>query len=123
MVITSIFLLSGFKKNIEIQADINKSFGLLDEPVKVSIAGTTAIRGDKGQRPVKVMIYLSQPATEPVTVKYSTEDASAKVGVDYVAANGSITFQKGEAAKWITVFIIGEVAAEPDEGAHNIQPP
>ena len=63
------------------------------------------------------MVYLSRAATEPVTVKYSTEDGSAKAGVDYVATKGSLTFDPGEVAKWITVPIIGEVAADPDEDA------
>jgi hypothetical protein len=122
--ITSLILLTGFKTNTDLQnipaekpAGTNKHNRILAEPVKVSIAGTKAIKGDKGQRPVKVMVYLSQATTEPVTVKYSTENGSAKAGADYVATKGSITFKPGETAKWITVFIIGEVAADPDESA------
>ena len=64
-----------------------------------------------------MMVYLSKAATEPVTVKYSTKNGSAQAGVDYVATNGSVTFQPGEVAKWISVPIIGEVAADPDENA------
>jgi len=122
--ITSLILLTGFKKNTGQQniladksADRNNHVGIFTAPVKVSIAEATAIKGDKGQRPVKVMVYLSQAATEPVTVKFSTEDGSAKAGVDYVATKGSIRFEPGEVAKWITVLIIGEVAADPDEYA------
>jgi len=122
--ITSLFLLSGFKKNTELPnisvgktAGTNNQNNILAEPVKVSIAEATVIKGDKGQRPVKAMVYLSKAATEPVTVKYSTENGTAKAGVDYVATNGSITFEQGEAAKWITIPIIGEVAADPDENA------
>jgi hypothetical protein len=83
------------------------------EPVKVSMANATAIQSEKGQRPVKVLVYLSQPATERVTVKYNTENGSAKAGVDYV----------GEIAKWISINIIGEVAADPDEYAPVSNPP
>ena len=122
--ITSLILFTGFKKNPEQEnilteksADTNNHVAISKEPVKVSIAGTTAIQGDKGQSPVEAMVYLSRAATEPVTVKYSTENGSAKAGTDYVATNGSITFEAGEVAKWITVLIIGEVAADPDEGA------
>jgi hypothetical protein len=92
-------------------------------PVKVSIANATAIQSEKGQRPVKVLVYLSQPVTERVTVKYSTENGSAKAGVDYVAAKGSLVFEPGEVAKWISIDIIGEVAADPDEDAPLINPP
>jgi hypothetical protein len=122
--ITSLILLTGFKKNTELEnipaekpAGTNNHNSFLAELVKVSIAEATVIKGDKGQRPVKAMVYLSKPATEPVTVKYSTENGTAKAGVDYVATNGSVTFEQGEAARWITVSIIGEVAADPDEDA------
>lgn len=101
----------------------NEPVGIIKEPIKVSIANVTAIQGNRGQRPVKVMIYLSRPATEPSTVKYTTVDGSAKAGVDYLATKGIVNFEPGEAAKWITVFIIGEVAAEPDEEAPNFGPP
>jgi hypothetical protein len=125
VLIISLVLLTGLKKNTELQnmtvekpAYTKNHNSVLAELVKVSIAEATVIKGDKGQRPVKAMVYLSKAATEPVTVKYSTENGSAKAGVDYVAANGSITFEPGEAAKWITISIIGEVAADPDEDAH-----
>jgi hypothetical protein len=124
LLIASIILLTGFKKNIGQQyisskksTDRYNHVGIFSDPVKVSIANTTAIQSDKGQRPVKVMVYLSKAATEPVAVKYNTRNGSAKAGVDYVATNGSVTFQPGEVTKWITVPIIGEVAADPDENA------
>jgi hypothetical protein len=120
--ISLLILLTGFKKNTQHQTflsaksiNANSSVSSFAEPLKVSIANARAIQVDKGQRPVKVLVYLSRAATEPVTVKYSTKNGSAKAGVDYVATNGLITFQPGEAAKWITVLIIGEVAADPDE--------
>jgi hypothetical protein len=129
MFIASMILFTGFKKNtghqnnlINESAHIYHPVDILPDPVKVSIANATAIKSDKGQKPLKVMVYLSKPATEPVTVKYSTEDGTAKAGVDYVATNGTVTFNTGEVSKWITVFIIGEVAADPDEDAqvnHN----
>jgi hypothetical protein len=128
LLIVSIILLTGFKKNIGQQnisskksTDTYNHAGVLAEPVKVSIANATAVQSDKGQRPVKVMVYLSKPTTEPATVKYNTENGSAKAGIDYVAANGTITFQPGEVAKWIDVDIIGEVAADADEGAQADQ--
>lgn len=122
--ITSMILLTGFKNNKGVEdppskksTGTNNHIGIFTEPVKVSIAGATVIQGDRGQRPVKVMVYLSRAATEPVTVQYSTENGSAKAGVDYVATKGSVAFQPGEAAKWITIPIIGEVAADPEEDA------
>lgn len=114
VLITLLFLLSSFKKNTDRQyhfADI------ITEPIKVSIAGTSVIKSDKGQKPVKVMVYLSKASTEKVSVNYSTKDGSAKAGADYVATNGTLTFQPGEVVKWITIQIIGQAAADPDEEA------
>jgi hypothetical protein len=110
-IILIVFLtfLTAFKKNTD--------------PVKVSIANATAIQSEKGQRPVKVLVYLSKPATERVSVKYNTEDGSAKAGVDYVASKGSVVFERGETAKWISINIIGEVAADPDEDVPVSDPP
>ena len=120
----SMLLLTGFKKNPEQpfpnsgkQSGTNNFAAIFTEPVKVSIAGTSVIKSDRGQRPVKVMVYLSKAATEPVTVKYNTVNGTAKAGVDYVAVNGSVTFEPGQVTKWITVQVIGEVAADPDEDA------
>ena len=121
---TSIILLTGFKKNTEQQntaskksADTIGHVGTFTEPTKVNIADALAVKGDAGERPVEVMVYLSQVTSSPVTMKYGTRNGSAIAGVDYVATNGSITFEPGEVAKWITVSIIGEVAAEADGDA------
>ena len=64
------------------------------------------------------MVYLSKAATEPVTVKYSTKNGSAKAGVDLCCNKRfSNTFNQEKLRKWINVPIIGEVAADPDENA------
>lgn len=124
VIVALLILSTGSKKNSEPQnIPAEKSYvtnnlvGIFTEPVKVSIAGTSVIKSDKGQKPVKVMVYLSKPSSETVSVKYSTKDSIAKAGADYVATKGSLTFQPGEVVKWITVQIIGQAAADPDEDA------
>lgn len=116
-------LLTGFKKNIQQQSfhsakSINTSGARSSaELPEVLIADATTIQGDKGQEPFKMLVCLSKASLEPVTIEYSTEDGTAKAGADYVATNGSIRFEPGEIAKWITISIIGKVAADPDEDA------
>lgn len=115
-------LLTGFRNNNSCQnllsvktvTTISKANAELPE---LHIADATAIQGNKGQSPVEVLVYLSHPAKEPVTVEYSTENETAIAGADYVATSGTIRFEPGETAKWITVMIVGEVAADPDEDA------
>lgn len=119
---TLLILLPGFKKNNPYQDFSSlKSVTIISkanaELPELHIADATAIQGEKGQTPVEILVCLSAAAAEPVTMEYSTENGSAMAGVDYVAANGSIRFEAGEIAKWITVLIMGEVAADPDEYA------
>jgi hypothetical protein len=124
MIITSMILLTGFKKNTPYQSFLstkpdNTTSGVRSstELPEIVISDITVIQGDKGQTPAEIMVCLSRVASEPVTVEYSTENVTAKADVDYVAKSGSIRFEPGEIAKWITVSIIGEVAADPDEDA------
>ncbi len=109
---------SGIEKNIDKEApSIRGKADILKGQVKVSIANAKVIKSDQGQKPVRVMVYLSEATAGPVTVKYATEDRSAKAGVDYIATEGSVRFEQGELAKWVTVPIIGEVSADTDESA------
>jgi len=121
--IACIILLTGFKKNThqaflsEKPVNIISDASLFTEPPEIIISDITVIQGDKGQTPAEMMVCLSRAASEPVTVEYSTKNGTAMAGTDYVATSGSIKFEPGEIAKWITVSIIGEVAADPDEDA------
>ncbi|XP_045502939.1 sodium/calcium exchanger 3 isoform X1 [Colias croceus] len=50
-----------------------------------------------------------------VTVQYTTEDGTAEAGSDYVAAQGSLTFGRGETEKKFTVQVIDDEVFEEDE--------
>ncbi len=64
-------------------------------------------------------VTLSAPATEAVTVSYSTADGTAVAGVDYVATAGTITFAPGETSAVITVEVIGNGSGEVASGAQK----
>src|SRR6266536_1493992 len=122
--IAILLLLTGFKKNTQHQTflsaksmNINSCASSFPELPEIIISDLTVIQGDKGQTPAEIMVCLSQMSSEPVTLEYNTENGTAIAGVDYVATKGSIRFEPGEIAKWISVPIIGEVAADPDEDA------
>jgi hypothetical protein len=51
-------------------------------------------------------VSLSVPYDEAVTVNFATVDGNAIVGVDYVAASGTLTFDKGETSKTITIDVL-----------------
>lgn len=125
--IAPLVFLVGFMKNTQHQsflsakpAGINNHVSSFADQPEVSIIDATTIQGDKGQTSFEVLVCLSQVAKEPVTMEYSTENGSAIAGADYIAAKGSIRFEPGETEKWVTVSIIGEVAADPDEDAPTV---
>jgi len=53
-----------------------------------------------------IQVSLSQKTTEPISVKWRTEDDTAIAGVDYVSSSGKIDFAAGEQSKTISVDII-----------------
>ena len=58
---------------------------------------------------------LSQAASGPVTVNYSTANGTATAGSDYTARSGTVTFAAGETTKTVTVPITGDGAVEGNE--------
>ena len=122
--IALLILLTGFNKSTHHQTSISKKSVNTNSGVtslmalpEIILSDVTVIQGDKGQTPAEIMVCLSRASSEPVTVEYSTKNGTAVAGTDYVETSGSIKFEPGEIAKWITVQIIGEVAADPDENA------
>lgn len=52
-------------------------------------------------------VKLTKPATEPVAVLWRTVDGTAKAGVDYAAAAGTVNFAVGEDTKTLEVLVYG----------------
>ena len=61
-------------------------------------------------------VTLAPPnATQAVTVNYATANGSATAGSDYVAANGTLTFDPSVTSRTISVAISGDTTFEPNE--------
>lgn len=74
--------------------------------------------GDAGKKTVDLEVVLSAPATEVVTVGYSTQKSnygSATPNVDYVPTVGKVIFQPGEVSKKISIEILGDTIYESSE--------
>ena len=54
------------------------------------------------------IVKLSTALAEPVAVAWSTKDGTAKAGIDYQAAQGTIEFMPGETEKQIQVVVYGQ---------------
>ena len=71
--------------------------------------------GNSGTAQLTFTVKLSQAATGPVTVQYSTADGTATAGSDYTARSGTLTFAAGETSKTITVAVLGDTMVEANE--------
>jgi probable HAF family extracellular repeat protein len=82
----------------------------------ISIADAPAvIEGNTGTTAATFTVNLSAASARTVTVDYATADDTATAGSDYQATSGRLTFAPGETSKTITVQVIGDHVAEPNE--------
>ena len=60
-------------------------------------------------------VALSAPCSRPVTVDYQTIDGTARAGIDYEAAGGTLTFQPGQTRLTVRVPVLGDIWEELDK--------
>lgn len=80
----------------------------------IAINDVTVGEGD-GTNNANFTVTLSPAATSTVTVQYSTSDGTALAGIDYVTANGTLTFAPGETSKTVPVLIRHDTTFESNE--------
>lgn len=92
---------------------------VLDPPApelpSLSIGDGAIAEGDTGTRSLTLTVSLSAPASEEVTVQYTTADGTAIANQDYQPLSGTLTFAPGETSQSITVQLLGDSTAEADE--------
>ncbi len=82
-------------------------------PVGISVADA---RVEEGAGAVlEFAVTLERAAGGAVTVDYATSDGTAQVGVDYTAANGTLTFRAGESSKTVEVAVLDDSHDEGEE--------
>jgi Calx-beta domain len=81
----------------------------------ISVGDVSAAEGNSGTTSVSVPVTLSAASTSTVTVDYATADGTASTGSDYTAANGTLTFRRGEKEKDISISVVGDTSIEPNE--------
>lgn len=81
----------------------------------LNIADVTVTEGNAGTVNAVFQLTLTPATTQAVTVDYSTANATATAGSDYVAASGTVTFAPGAATASITVVVTGDTTIEPTE--------
>ncbi|MDA1274548.1 MAG: hypothetical protein O2960_10935 [Verrucomicrobia bacterium] len=83
-----------------------------DPPPRLMINSTAVLEGNSGTTNAIFTISLSSASGRTVTVNYSTSDATATAGEDYIATSGSLIFEPGETSKNISVPVIGDMKTE-----------
>ncbi|NOX54112.1 MAG: hypothetical protein GXP27_06660, partial [Planctomycetes bacterium] len=81
----------------------------------VSVQDLTHVEGDGGSTPFIFTVVLDRASVETVTVDYVVEPDTARVGEDFLALEGTVTFAPGELTKTITVEVNGDTTPEPTE--------
>lgn len=81
---------------------------------QVSIDPSSITEGNAGTRSMGFVVRLGNPASEAVEVDYTTSNASASAGIDYVAAAGSVQFAPGQRERRIDITILSNTAALAD---------
>lgn len=81
----------------------------------VSIDDVIVAEGNAGLTDAVFTITLSEPASENVLVNYTTANGTASAGADYIAQSGTVAIPVGLSSATVTVSVIGDTAAEPNE--------
>jgi hypothetical protein len=81
----------------------------------LSIHGTRVTEGNLGVTTVSLVVSLSAPSSQKVSVSFATVAGSATEGEDYEKAGGVIEFEPGQTAHSIELHIMGDTFPEPDE--------
>jgi acetyl esterase/lipase len=84
-------------------------------PPVLSVAGTSIYEGKGGTARARLLVRLSAPSPDPVTVAWTTQDGRALAGEDYEQASGTLTFAPGQTVQRAEITILGDTVPEEDE--------
>jgi Calx-beta domain len=73
------------------------------------------VEGGSVRNTADFVIRLERPGPKPLTYSFTTGGGIATPGADYVAAEGTVTFEPGETTKVVAVEIIDDNLIEHDE--------
>ena len=87
-------------------------------PPTLQLAGNIqVVEGNVGTSSAMAIfnVTLSASSADTVTVDYATSDMTATAPGDYQSKSGALSFAPGETSKTVTVNVVADVVAEPDE--------
>ena len=81
----------------------------------LSINDVSIAEGDSGTTAMSFTVTLSAASNLTAKVDFATANGTAAAPSDYLATNGTLTFNPGDLTKTISVTINGDVNFEPNE--------
>ena len=84
-----------------------------DPPPRLSIDDASLTEGD-GDGNMRFAVTLAPASARPVTVRYTTADATATAGADYTTVDGTLTFPAGSTVRSIAVPVADDALDEAD---------
>jgi hypothetical protein len=84
-------------------------------PPSLSINDVSITEGDAGTKTLNFTVTRSAASNATASVNFATANGTASAQTDYVATNGTLTFNPGDLTKTIGVTINGDQTFEPDE--------
>ena len=91
-----------------------------DNGPSISASDVAVAEGDSGSVEATFAVSLSRPSAQTITVNYSASSWTARVGDDFVNANGVLTFEPGVIAATVSVSVLGDVLDEDDEISSSV---
>ncbi len=88
---------------------------IVPPPLTLSISDATITEGDAGTTNAVFTVHLSKTNDQIISVDFATADGSALAGLDYIATNGTLTFNPGETLQTISVPVLGDLLDETNE--------
>ncbi|HEY2941458.1 MAG TPA: FG-GAP-like repeat-containing protein [Vicinamibacteria bacterium] len=81
---------------------------------RVAVGSLRLLEGDTGFSEAVFSVFLTHPASGPVTVSYATADGSAHAGTDYFAAGGTLSFAPGAVERTVSVAVTTNTSPQPN---------
>ena len=81
----------------------------------LSINDVLVAEGNGGTTNATFTVTQSETSAQTVTVNYATADGTAQATSDYTPASGMVSFGPGATTQTLTVGVLGDVIAEPNE--------
>ena len=72
-------------------------------------------KSGEGAHFVRMPVQLSDPVNDTVTVDYATSNGTAKAGMDYRPARGTVTFEPGKTEQFVSIPIVQDRKSEKNE--------